>query len=67
MPTFTPSDIKWNDCIDSIASSATIKVTSTCRSREIRYLAISSIYIFTVRPCIEYFSHKWSGASAIYS
>ena len=59
------NDLTWNNYIESIAKSAPMKIGSLYRARN--FLSPESIlylYKATIRPCLEYCCHIWSGASA---
>ena len=60
--TFTPK-LDWRPYIQSVAKQASQRVGSLFRSQ--RYLTKESLlylYKATIRPCMEYCSHLWSGA-----
>ena len=60
--TFTPK-LDWKSYVQSIAKQASQRVGSLFRSQ--RYLtkdALLYLYKTSIRPCMEYCSHLWSGA-----
>ncbi|CAE1265595.1 unnamed protein product [Acanthosepion pharaonis] len=60
------TDLKWNKYIESIASSTARKVGSLSRTRKFfSPESILQIYKSTIRPCMEYCCHIWSGAPSV--
>ena len=58
------SDLSWNDHITTTANTAGRKLGLLFRSR--RYFTPSSLltlYKDQIRPCLEYGTHLWRGAS----
>ena len=58
------SDLSWNDHISTAAKAAARKLGLLFRSR--RYYTPShllTLYKALIRPCLEYRSHLWRGAS----
>ena len=58
------SDLSWNDHFTTTAKAAACKLGLLFRSR--RYFTPSSLlrlYKAQIRPCLEYGSHLWRGAS----
>ena len=58
------SDLSWNDHITTTAKAAACKLGLLFRSR--RYFIPSSLLTLfkaQIRPCLEYGSHLWRGAS----
>ncbi|CAE1157727.1 unnamed protein product [Acanthosepion pharaonis] len=60
------ADLRWNKYIESIASSTSRKVGSLSRARKFfSPESILQIYKSTIRPCMEYCCHIWSGAPSV--
>ncbi len=60
------ADLRWNKYIESIASSTARKVGSLSRARKFfSPESILQIYKSTIRPCMEYCCHIWSGAPSV--
>ena len=58
------SDLSWNDHIISVAKSAACKLGFLFRTK--RFFTpthLLTIYKAQIRPCLEYSSHLWRGAS----
>ena len=58
------SDLSWNEHISSVAKSAAKKIGSLFRSKRFfKPLHLLTLYKAQIRPCLEYGSHLWRGAS----
>ena len=58
------SDLSWNQHISSVAKSAARKIGFLFRfKRFFTPLHLLTLYKVQIRPCLEYGSHLWRGAS----
>ena len=58
------SDLSWNEHISSVAKSAAKKIGFLFRSKRFfTPLHLLTVYKAQIRPCLEYGSHLWRGAS----
>ena len=58
------SDLSWNEHISSVAKSAARKIGFLFRSKRFfTPLHLLTLYKAQIRPCLEYGSHLWRGAS----
>ena len=58
------SDLFWNEHISSVAKSAARKIGFFFRSKRFfTPLHLFTLYNPQIRPCLEYGSHLWRGAS----
>ena len=58
-----PSDLSWNEPISSLAKSAASKVGLFRSKRFFTPLHLLTFYKTQIRPCLEYGSYLWRGAS----
>ena len=58
------ASLSWNEHISSLAKSATRKIGFLFRSKRFfTPLHLLTLYKARIRPCLEYGSHLWRGAS----
>ena len=61
------SKLDWGSCIISIAKTASKKIGALIRSMKFLFPEVAMyLYKSTIRPCMEYSCHVWTGAPSCY-
>ena len=60
------SKLDWGSYIISIAKTTSKKIVALIRSRNFLSPEVLYLYKSTIRPCMEYCCHAWSGGPSCY-